>query len=137
MILRNAIRNLIVSGVLLISVLWLGNMIVPDAHAAVAHLFHHTPTQTPDSAADDVPTRIYVGNISFSTTRESLEATLSSCGTVIAISIPTDRETGQPRGFAFVTMSSAQAAQCAISQLNNTVLDGRHLKINLANTRPR
>jgi cold-inducible RNA-binding protein len=50
--------------------------------------------------------------------------------------MPTDRETGQPRGFAFVTMGSAQAANSAISQLNGTMLDGRSLKVNEAQERP-
>lgn len=49
--------------------------------------------------------------------------------------MPTDRETGQPRGFAFVTMGSAQAAAAAISQLNGLMLDGRPIKVNEAQER--
>ncbi|WP_437588667.1 RNA recognition motif domain-containing protein [Sorangium sp. So ce1000] len=80
--------------------------------------------------------RLYVGNLSYSTTRESLEAAFTGSGEVREVSMPTDRETGQPRGFAFVTMGSAQAANSAISQLNGMMLDGRSLKVNEAQERP-
>src|SRR3954464_15431472 len=79
--------------------------------------------------------RLYVGNLSFSTTRETLESAFAAAGEVREISMPTDRETGQPRGFAFVTMGTAQAATSAISQLNGTMLDGRSLKVNEAQER--
>lgn len=80
--------------------------------------------------------RLYVGNLSYNTTRETLEAAFAAAGEVREISMPTDRETGQPRGFAFVTMGSAQAANSAISQLNGQMLDGRPLKVNEAQERP-
>ncbi|WP_437908288.1 RNA-binding protein [Sorangium sp. So ce327] len=80
--------------------------------------------------------RLYVGNLSFNTTRETLEAAFAAAGEVREIAMPTDRETGQPRGFAFVTMGSAQAANSAISQLNGAMLDGRALKVNEAQERP-
>ena len=79
--------------------------------------------------------RLYVGNLSFSTSRESLEAAFVAVGEVREISMPTDRETGQPRGFAFVTMGSAQAANSAISELNGVMLDGPALKVNEAQER--
>jgi RNA recognition motif-containing protein len=80
--------------------------------------------------------RLYVGNLSFNTSRESLEAMFSAAGEIREIAMPTDRETGQPRGFAFVTMGSAQEANAAISQFNGTMLDGRSLKVNEAQERP-
>jgi cold-inducible RNA-binding protein len=80
--------------------------------------------------------RLYVGNLSFNTTRETLEAAFTSAGEVREVTMPTDRETGQPRGFAFVTMGSAQAANSAISQLNGMMLDGRPLRVNEAQERP-
>jgi RNA recognition motif-containing protein len=79
--------------------------------------------------------RLYVGNLNFSTTRESLEAAFASAGNVREVSMPTDRETGQPRGFAFVTMGSDQEANSAIAQLNGMMLDGRPLKVNEAQER--
>src|SRR5689334_20170801 len=59
--------------------------------------------------------RLYVGNLSFSTNQAAIEATFATCGEVREVSMPTDRETGQPRGFAFVTMGNAQAANAAIA----------------------
>jgi len=79
--------------------------------------------------------RLYVGNLSFNTSRETLEAAFAAAGEVREISMPTDRETGQPRGFAFVTMGSEKAATSAISQLNGAMLDGRSLKVNEAQER--
>lgn len=85
---------------------------------------------------DGMGNRLYVGNLSFSTTRETLESAFAAAGEVREIAMPTDRETGQPRGFAFVTMGSAQAATSAISQMNGALLDGRALKVNEAQERP-
>jgi len=79
--------------------------------------------------------RVYVGNLSFDTTRESLEAAFSAVGQVSEISMPTDRESGRLRGFAFVTMGSAQDASGAIAQLNGSTLDGRALRVDEARER--
>jgi cold-inducible RNA-binding protein len=79
--------------------------------------------------------RLYVGNLSFSTSRETLEAAFAAFGEVSEVAIPTDRETGQPRGFAFVTMGTGDAANAAISSLNGSMLDGRSLKVNEAQER--
>ncbi len=80
--------------------------------------------------------RLYVGNLSYDTTQETLESTFGAIGTVSEVFMPSDRETGRLRGFAFVTMGSADEANSAISQLNGTVLDGRSLKVNEAQERP-
>ena len=80
--------------------------------------------------------RLYVGNLSFSTTQAAIEAAFASAGEVREVAIPTDRETGQPRGFAFVTMGNDKAAAAAIAQLNGLMLDGRPLKVNEAQERP-
>ena len=80
--------------------------------------------------------RLYVGNLSFSTSKESLEATFSAVGPVREVYLVTDRESGQPRGFAFVTMGSEAAAMTAIEKLNGSMLDGRPLKVNEAQERP-
>ena len=80
--------------------------------------------------------RVYVGNLSYDTTRESLETAFSAVGQVREIAMPTDRETGRMRGFAFVTMGTAQDANAAIAQLNGSMLDGRALKVNEAQERP-
>lgn len=80
--------------------------------------------------------RLYVGNISFNTSQATLEQAFAAVGEVREVAIPTDRETGQPRGFAFITMGSDQAASAAIQKLHGTMLDGRQLKVNEAQERP-
>lgn len=79
--------------------------------------------------------RLYVGNLSYNTTRESLESAFAVAGEVCDVAMPTDRETGRPRGFAFVTMGTSQEANTAIAQLNGSMLDGRSLKVNEAQER--
>src|SRR3954466_2872587 len=80
--------------------------------------------------------RLYVGNLSFSTTQQAVQAAFAAVGEVREVAMPADRETGQPRGFAFVTMGSAQAASDAIARLNGAMLDGRPLRVNEALERP-
>jgi RNA recognition motif-containing protein len=79
--------------------------------------------------------RLYVGNLSFSTTKETLEAAFAEAGEVKEVYVVTDRETGQQRGFAFVTMGTDQAANAAIAKFNGAMLDGRALKVNEAQER--
>ena len=79
--------------------------------------------------------KLYVGNINFRTSEESLEQLFSNYGQVDEVAIINDRETGRSRGFAFVTMGNDEEAQQAIENLNNTEFEGRNLTINEA--RPR
>ena len=81
-------------------------------------------------------TNIYVGNLSFQTTEEDLQAAFSRFGKVEHVKIVTDRDSGQPRGFAFVEMTQANDAQKAISGLNGTDLHGRTLNVNEARPKP-
>jgi cold-inducible RNA-binding protein len=83
-----------------------------------------------------VGNRLFVGNLSFATTQASIEAAFAVAGDVTEVAIPVDRTTGQPRGFAFVTMGNAQAAANAISQLNGSILDGREIRVDEAQERP-
>ncbi len=94
-----------------------------------------TPSEAA-KAADPMGNRLYVGNLSFSTTQATIEAAFAAAGEVREVAMPTDRETGQPRGFAFVTMGNAQAANAAITQLNGAMIDGRPIKVNEAQERP-
>ena len=80
-------------------------------------------------------TNIFVGNLSYQTTQADLQAAFSNYGTVERVSIVTDRDSGQPRGFAFVEMTNQAEANAAISALNGTDLHGRTLNVNEA--RPR
>ncbi len=77
-------------------------------------------------------TKLYVGNLSFNTTENDLQDAFSAHGMVTEANLITDRTTGQPRGFAFVTMASPEEAQKAISALNGSQLDGRPLTVNEA-----
>jgi len=79
--------------------------------------------------------KIYVGNMSFSTSEESLEALFTNYGQVDEVAVITDRDTGRPRGFAFVTMSNDEEAKQAIDALNGQEFEGRTLTVNEA--RPR
>jgi hypothetical protein len=80
--------------------------------------------------------RLYIGNLSFKTTEDTLRALLSEDGRQVkSVQIVTDRETGRPRGFAFVDMGSDQDAQSAISALEGVELDGRNLTVNEARER--
>ena len=79
--------------------------------------------------------RLYVGNLSFQSSAESVRAAFAAFGSVTDVHLVTDRESGQSRGFAFVTMSSAQEAQAAIGAMNGANLDGRALRVNEAEER--
>ena len=79
--------------------------------------------------------KLYVGNVDFKVTENDLHDAFAACGTVVEANLVTDRATGRPRGFAFVTMSTPEEAQKAIEALNGKPLGGRTLNVNLA--RPR
>ena len=81
-------------------------------------------------------TNIFVGNLSFKTTQDELLAAFSQYGNVERVSIVTDRETGQPRGFAFGEMTEKRDAETAISQLNGADLNGRTMNVNEARPKP-
>lgn len=80
--------------------------------------------------------RLYIGNLSFTTTEDELRAVFQRHGPVDSVAVITDRETGRPRGFAFVEMSEPSCAQDAIRALDGTELGGRSIKVNEAQARP-
>ena len=81
-------------------------------------------------------TRIYVGNLAFHSTADIVKSAFAQHGEVTDVHLVMDRQTGQSRGFAFVTMSTAQEAATAISAMNGADLDGRSLRVNEAEERP-
>ena len=81
-------------------------------------------------------TKLFVGNLSFDTTEDSLRTLFSTHGTVESAKIIMDRDTGRPRGFAFVEMSNADASR-AIQALDGKDFEGRSIKVNEAQDKPR
>jgi RNA recognition motif-containing protein len=75
---------------------------------------------------------IYVGNLSFDATEDQVRSVFEAYGAVEKVNIITDRDTGQPRGFAFVEMPDDDAASKAIESLSGTSLGGRNLNVNEA-----
>ena len=80
-------------------------------------------------------TKLFVGNLSFDTTENDLQDAFAAHGSVVEVNILQDRMTNKPRGFGFVTMSSKQEAESAITAMNGTDMNGRALTVNEA--RPR
>jgi RNA recognition motif-containing protein len=79
--------------------------------------------------------KLFVGNLSFSTTENDLQDAFAAHGTVLEVNMLMDRESGRPRGFGFVTMSTPEEAQAAIDALNGKDIDGRALTVNVAKPR--
>ncbi len=79
--------------------------------------------------------KLYVGNLSYETTENDLRTLFAQVGTVTDVALIKDRDTGNSKGFAFVTMNSQEEAQKAISQFNGQSLGNRELTVNIA--RPR
>jgi len=79
--------------------------------------------------------QIYVGNMSYGITDESLKSLFDEYGEVDSVKIITDRETGRAKGFGFITMNDDSAAQSAIEELNGKEFDGRTLRVNEAKPR--
>jgi RNA recognition motif-containing protein len=79
--------------------------------------------------------KLFVGNLSFNTTENALQDAFAAHGTVIEANLMTDRATGRARGFGFVTMSTDEEAQAALTAMNGQSFDGRPLTVNVA--RPR
>ncbi len=76
--------------------------------------------------------KLYVGNLPYSATAESLREAFAASGTVDTVSLITDRDTGQSKGFAFVEMASDREAQAATETMNGKMIDGRQIKVNEA-----
>ena len=80
---------------------------------------------------------IYVGNLAYATTDDGLKAAFAQFGEVTAVRVVTDRMTGRSKGFGFVTMPDAAQAQAAIDALNGQELDGRTVRVNESQPKPR
>ena len=81
--------------------------------------------------------RLYVGNLSFDATQDGLVAAFEQDGRKVKdVNVVTDRDTGRPRGFAFVEMANQADAEAAIQAMDGSELNGRPMKVNLAKERP-
>jgi len=80
-------------------------------------------------------TKLYVGNLNYDTTKDKLEEVFSKAGKVVDANVITDKYTGRSKGFAFVEMATEEEAQKAVSEVNDTEIDGRNVKVDVA--RPR
>lgn len=80
--------------------------------------------------------KLYVGNLSYNTTDEDVRELFASYGTIESLNLISDRDTGRPKGFGFVEMSTEDEARSAISGLDGREVDGRQIKVNEANDRP-
>src|SRR5438552_1276512 len=89
-------------------------------------------TIRPEQEKHHMSNKLFVGNLSFNTTENDLQDAFAAHGTVLEANLMMDRTTGRPRGFGFVTMSSAEEAQKAIAALNGKSIDGRALTVNVA-----
>jgi len=94
----------------------------------------YAPWRTPNRKRN-MSTRLYVGNLSFNTTGDTIREAFSALGEVTDVHVVMDRETGRPRGFAFVTMGSPAEAAKAINEMNGKMMDGRPLRVNEAEER--
>src|SRR6187431_1415447 len=90
-------------------------------------------TREGDSA---ISNKVFVGNLSFDVTRDELIEAFGAAGKVVDAKVPTDRETGRPRGFAFEEFEDDEAAMKSISLMNVKDLKGRPLRVNEAENRP-
>jgi RNA recognition motif-containing protein len=80
-------------------------------------------------------TKLYIGNMSRETTEQDLRTIFSEAGTVASVDVVLDRQTGKPKGFAFVTMSSEAEAEKAISLFNAKEVNAHTLKVNISHPR--
>jgi RNA recognition motif-containing protein len=79
--------------------------------------------------------KLYVGNLTYDTTEATVEALFSAHGSVVSVALINDRDTGRPKGFGFVEMSTPEEAQAAKAALDGTDLGGRTIKVDIAKER--
>ena len=110
----------------------------PGARSTESHIAgdrnHRTPHHHGEAPA--IAARIFVGNLTFGITADTLTALLSEAGNVVQVFLPADRETGRPRGFAFVEFASEAEAATAIRIFHDREIEGRRLTVNAAEDRP-
>ena len=81
--------------------------------------------------------KLFVGNLAFKTSDDELQELFAQHGTVTSVAVPKDRDTGRPRGFAFVEMESQAQAEAAIRALDGRQIDGRQISVVVSQPKPR
>jgi cold-inducible RNA-binding protein len=94
------------------------------------------PRRTPRKRSPAISTRIFVGNLAFTTTADQLRELFAASGEVVDVALPTDKFDGRPRGFAFVEMATPEQGTEAVARMDGTEVDGRVLRVNDAEQRP-
>jgi RNA recognition motif-containing protein len=84
-----------------------------------------------------VSNKLFVGGLSWSTTDETLRKAFATHGEISEARVVTDRDTGRSRGFGFVSFASEESARAAMQAMNNSVLDGRNIRVDFATDKPR
>ena len=82
-------------------------------------------------------TKVFVGGLAWATTSDGLRAAFEACGTVVEAKVVEDRDTGRSRGFGFVTFADEAGCRKAIETMNGQTLDGRQIRVNEAENKPR
>lgn len=85
---------------------------------------------------EDMGSKLFVGNLSFDTTKTALEQLFAEAGQIVDVFLPSDRATGRPRGFAFVEFSTPEEAAAAIERFDGYELNARALRVNEATEKP-
>lgn len=88
------------------------------------------------NAVRHMSSQLFVGGLSYSTDDHSLKAAFDSCGTVTEAKVIMDRESGRSRGFGFVSFEDDESANSAVASMNGQTVDGRAIRVNLANEKP-
>ena len=106
-------------------------------HAVRAGPTESASPPSPERQGDlAIPAKVFVGNLNYTTTESHLADLLSEAGQVVDVYLPADRNTGRPRGFAFVEFSNEEEAEKCIETFHEYELEGRKLNINMAEDRP-
>ena len=114
-----------------------GSRSAPRGWKLLSHLLQSLAScETNDQGDGAISNKVFVGNLSFDVTKEELVEAFAAVGRVVDAKVPTDRETGRPRGFAFVEFESDEAAEKCIAHMNGRDLKGRAIRVNAAEDRP-
>ncbi|ORY02822.1 RNA-binding domain-containing protein, partial [Basidiobolus meristosporus CBS 931.73] len=92
------------------------------------------PERTFESQNNEPSDTLFIGNLSFNSSEDSIRAAFAECGEVLSIRLPTDRDTGRPKGFGYIQFASIDAAKAAM-QWNGSDLDGRNIRLDFAAAR--